>query len=174
MRTNCNASSLGSQRTSLIMKRLGMAFASVGCVLTPVNAWAAPAGGDLCAPAPPTLSAALKLSDRAVLYVVTTVIVDADPSPDDDTEVVRGTFELSPLGTLKGGGVAEQASARFDATLYRDLFGASPCRWSALPAKGEIWVATGSRDGENCAECDGRLDAHHKLNWRGPLSSFLR
>lgn len=156
------------------MKRLGIALVTAGFFLTPVNGRAAPPDGDLCNPVSPRLSEALKLSDMAVLYIVTTVVVDADPLPGDDTELVRGTFELSPLATLKGGESAEQTSVRFDATLYPDLFGGSPCRWSPLPARGDIWIATGSRDGEDCAECDGRLDAVHKLGWRGPLSSFLR
>lgn len=116
----------------------------------------------------------MQVSERVVLYIVTAVVVDADPLPADETELVRGTFELTPLATLKGQGEGMETSVRFDATLYPELFGGPPCRWSILPAKGELWIATGSRDGEDCVECDGRLDAVYKLDWRGPLSSFLR
>lgn len=156
------------------MKRLSTALASAGIMLAPVQGWTDTAPvDDLCNVGPPSLPRAIQVSERVVLYIVTDVIVDADPLPADETELVRGTFELTPLATLKGSGEGTRTSVRFDATLHPELFGGPPCRWSPLPAKGEIWIATGSRDGENCAECDGRLDAAHKLGWRGPLSSFL-
>lgn len=159
----------------MVMKRLGIALASAGVILAPVNGRAdAPPDGGLCNVGPPSLPRALQVSERVVLYIVTAVVVDADPLPADETELVRGTFELTPLATLKGQGAGTRTSVRFDATLYPELFGGPPCRWSPLPAKGEVWIATGSRDGEDCVQCDGRLDAVHKLGWRGPLNSFLR
>ena len=159
----------------MVMKRLSIALASAGIILAPTSGRTdPPEEDDLCNVGPPSLSRAMQVSERVVLYIVSAVAVDADPLPEDETELVRGTFELTPLATLKGQGEGTQTSVRFDATLYPDLFGGSACRWSPLPAKGEFWVATGSRDGEDCAECDDRLDAVHKLGWRGPLSSFLR
>lgn len=159
----------------MVFKRLGIALASAGVILAPVNGRAdAARDGGLCNIGPPSLSRALQVSERVVLYIVTAVVVDADPLPADETELVRGTFELTPLATLKGQGVGTRTSVRFDATLYQDLYGGPPCRWSPLPVKGEVWIATGSRDGEDCVQCDGRLDAVHKLGWRGPLSSFVR
>lgn len=128
----------------------------------------------LCNPGPPAFAEAWRLSDKMVLYLVTQVDVEADPLPDDELDLVRGTYELTPLATLKGGGPGERKAFRFDATLQPDLFGGPPCRWAFLPVRGAIWMATGSRDGEVCAECDTRLDATHQLGWLGPLASFAR
>lgn len=159
----------------MVMKRLGIALVSAGIVVAPVDGRAAASpDDDLCNVGPPPLSVAMKVSERVVLYIVSAVVVDADPLPADETELVRGTVRLTPLATLKGQGQGTQTSVRFDATLYPGLSGEPPCRWSPLPAQGEIWIATGSRDGEDCVECDGRLDSIYKLGWRGPLSSFLR
>lgn len=159
----------------MVMKRLGIALASAGIILAAVDVRADPLpDDDLCNVGPPPLSEVLKVSERVVLYIVTAVVVDADPLPADETELVKGTFELTPVATLKGEGQGTRTSIHFDATLYPELFGGPPCRWSPLPEKGQLWIATGSRDGEDCAQCDGRLDAIHKLGWRGPLSSFLR
>lgn len=159
----------------MVIKRLGIALAFAAIILAPVDGRAQSAlDDDLCNVGPPPLSVALEASERVVLYVVTAVVVDHAPLPADETELVRGVFELTPLATLKGQGAGTRTSVRFDATLYLDLFGGPPCRWSPLPSKGEIWIATGSRDGEDCVQCDGRLDAVHELGWRAPLSSFLR
>ncbi len=159
----------------MAMKRLSIGLAFAGIILAPGDGLADPPADEaLCNVGSTSLSVAMQVSERVVLYIVSAVVVDADPLPADETELVRGTFELTPLATLKGQGAGTQTSVRFDATLYPELFGGPPCRWSPLPAKGEIWIATGSRDGEDCAQCDGRLDAVHKLGWRGPLSSFLR
>lgn len=157
------------------MRRLGIVVASGAVLLTPVNGRAdSPPGDDLCSGGPPGLARVMEVSDRVVLYFVSALVVHPDTLPDDGMELVRGTFELTPLATLKGQGEGTRTSVHFDATLYPELFGGPPCRWSPLPSKGELWIATGSRDGEDCVQCDLRLDAVHKLGWRGPLSSFLR
>ena len=169
------AVSLKSLGRPITMKRAGIAFALAGIMLAAGNVSADPPADEaLCSAGSPSLPVAMEVSERVVLYVVTAVVVDTDPLPADETELMRGTFELTPLATLKGQGEATRTSVRFDATLYPELFGGPPCRWSVLPVKGEIWIATGSRDGEDCVQCDGRLDAVHKLGGRGPLSSFTR
>jgi hypothetical protein len=148
---------------------------SAGVVLAPVDGRTAPAQDEeLCMAGPPSLSVALEVSERAVLYLVTAAVVDPDTLPKDQIDLVRGTFELTPIATLKGPELGGRVSVSFDATLYPDIFGRQPCRWSPLPEKGQIWIATGSLDGDNCAQCDGRMDALHKIGWRAPLTRFLR
>lgn len=111
-------------------------------------------------------------SEKVVLFVVSKVEVEADPFPDDDLHLVRGTYELTPLATIKGAGNGERKSFMFDATLSKDAFLGISCRWSLQPVHGAIWIGSGSLDGEDCASCDNRLDAQHKLDWLGPLTDF--
>lgn len=156
------------------MRLHGIVLICAAFLLAPVMGRADTPPDDLCNGGPPSLSRAMEVSDKVVLYVVSAVAVQPDPLPGDGVELIRGTFELTPLATLKGEAERTRTSVYFDATLYPELFGEPPCRWSPLPTKGALWIATGSRDGENCAQCDLRLDSVHDLGWRAPLDSFLR
>lgn len=125
-----------------------------------------------CRPAPPSLARALQLSDRVIRARVTRVSPDPAPIRGDKREM--GVFELTAVEALKGDPLKQPLTQRYDATLYPDLFGSSPCRWSAQPVQGEIWLIAAGRDGEDCAECDGRLDAAHKLYYLAPEGWFGR
>lgn len=135
----------------------------------------APPQNESCQPAPPTLSRILEISDRVILARVTRVTQDAAPKQGaGKPRLERGTFELTPVEALKGDLPDRPWASRFDATLHPDLFGESPCRYSPQPVEGSVWLIVASRDGEDCAECDGRLDATHKLYYLAPADWFGR
>lgn len=155
-----------------MMVRMGLALATA---LTSMTAASVPAQtgktppGDLCQPPPPTLSRMIEISDRVILAKVTRVTRDATPPPHEGgPRLERGVFELTPVKALKGDLPDRPLGHRFDATLYPDLFGGSPCRYSPQPVEGDVWLMVASRDGEDCGGCDGRLDATHKLYYLLP------
>lgn len=129
--------------------------------------------GESCRPASPSRARVIELSDRVMLAKVTRVTPDNAPArPTGEAPLQRGVFELTPVRALKGERSRATLVSRYDATLYPDLFGGPPCRWSPQPVEGDIWLIAASRDGEDCAECDGRLDATHKLDYLAPESWF--
>lgn len=134
---------------------------------------ASAAASQSCQPAPPALSRILVISDRVILAKVTRVTREATPKQGPGESLLeRGTFELIPIKALKGDLPRQVLIRRYDSTLYPDLFGGPPCRWSPQPVEGDVWLIAASRDGEDCAECDGRLDATHKLDYLAPADGF--
>ena len=129
--------------------------------------------GESCRPAPPSRARVIDLSDRVMLAKVTRVTADPAPAqPKGEAPLSRGVFELTPVQALKGELTRAPLVSRYDATLYPDLFGGPPCRWSPQPVEGDVWLIAASRDGEDCAGCDGRLDATHKLDYLAPEGWF--
>lgn len=126
-----------------------------------------------CRPAPPARSRVLEISDRVILARVTRVRREATPKPGaGEPRLERGDFDLTPVKALKGEPSGPVLTLRYDATLHPDLFGGAPCRWSPQPMEGEVWLVAASRDGEDCATCDGRLDATHRLDYLAPEGWF--
>lgn len=128
-----------------------------------------------CQPAPPALSRILEISDRVILAKVTRVTPEPTPKQGPgEPRFERGIFALTPIRALKGDTSELTLTLRYDATLYPDLFDRPPCRYSPQPVEGDVWLIAASRDGEDCAECDGRLDATHKLYYLAPAEWFGR
>lgn len=154
-----------------MMVRIGLALAAALMSMTaasvPAQTGKTPPG-DLCQPPPPSLSRMLEISDRVVLAKISRVTRDAPTPRAGDPGLERGVFELTPVKALKGDLPDRPLVQRFDATLYLDLFGGTPCRYSPQPVEGDVWLIVASRDGEDCGGCDGRLDATHKLYYLLP------
>lgn len=155
-----------------MMVRMGLALAAVlmSMTATPVPAQTGKTPpDDLCQPPPPTLSRMIEISDRVIMAKVTRVTRDTAPTPRaGEPRLERGVFELTPVSALKGDLPDRPLVQRFDATLYPDLFGGTPCRYSPQPVEGDVWLIVASRDGEDCGGCGGRLDATHKLYYLLP------
>ena len=159
----------------MIRTVMAAAFLLVGApVAAPPEARGSPLS-ESCRPAPPSRVRVLGLSDRVMLAKVTRVTPDNAPAqPAGEAPLKRGVFELTPVQALKGDLSRAPLVTRYDATLYPELFGGPPCRWSPQPVEGDIWLIAASRDGEDCATCDDRLDATHTLDylasegWFGP------
>lgn len=123
-----------------------------------------------CRSEPPAISEVIRTADLVILARVSHVEMSASANTDDDR--LTGVFVLTPVETLKGGRHHAPFQSRFDATLYPDSFGGPACRWSPMPVVDDIWIIAASRDGEDCADCDGRLDAAHKLTYLAPRTHF--
>lgn len=123
-----------------------------------------------CRPEPSAISEVMRTADLVILARVSRVEMSASANADDDRLI--GVFVLTPIETLKGEQHDAPFQSRFDATLYPDIFDGPPCRWSPMPIVDDIWIIAASRDGADCADCDGRLDAAHKLTYLAPRTHF--
>lgn len=153
----------------MIRTAMAAAFLLVGApAAAPPEAQGSPLS-ESCRPAPPSRARVIDLSDRVVLAKVTRVTPDpVSAQPKGEPPLSRGVFELTPVQAVKGEPTRAPLVSRYDATLYPDLFGGAPCRWSPQPVEGDVWLVAASRDGEDCGGCDGRLDATHKLDYLAP------